>query len=80
MIALINGLRMRSGKRPLGFLNPFLYKNSDSFRDVKKSVTQSGHRGWCGSPEFATLPGWDATTGLGSPSYPKLRDAAMRLP
>jgi tripeptidyl-peptidase-1 len=26
MFALVNGLRMREGKRPLGFLNPFLYK------------------------------------------------------
>ena len=34
VFAQLNDLRLASGKPPLGFLNPFIYRNSDAFYDV----------------------------------------------
>ena len=56
LIALINE---RMGK-PVGFVNPLLYRNpggADDFHDIT-----SGNNG-----AYAAGPGWDACTGLGSP-------------
>jgi kumamolisin len=57
LIALMN---QRLGK-PLGFLQPVIYAlppSADAFRDIT-----SGSNG-----AFSAGPGWDAVTGLGSPS------------
>lgn len=57
LIALLN---QRLGK-PLGFLQPVIYalpESADAFRDIT-----SGSNG-----AFSAGPGWDAVTGLGSPS------------
>jgi kumamolisin len=57
LIALLN---QKLGK-PLGFLNPTLYKlpsTADAFHDIT-----TGSNG-----AFSAGPGWDAATGLGSPS------------
>lgn len=35
MITLINEERLAKGKRPVGFLNPTLYKNPQAFNDVR---------------------------------------------
>ncbi len=54
--------------RPLGFLQPALYglpQTSDAFHDIT-----SGSNG-----AFAAGPGWDAATGLGSPSGENLLQA-----
>ena len=34
VFAKLNDIRLRGGKPPLGFLNPFLYKNAGTFNDV----------------------------------------------
>lgn len=34
IFAKLNGVRIAAGKPPLGFLNPFIYQNMDSFNDV----------------------------------------------
>ncbi|KAH8688998.1 putative protease S8 tripeptidyl peptidase I [Talaromyces proteolyticus] len=76
MINLINGERISAGKSPLGFLNPFLYKNSDLFNDVV-----GGYNWGCNAEvAFYASKGWDPVTGLGTPNYPKLRDALLNLP
>lgn len=72
LFARLNALRAGSGKPPLGFLNPFIYKNPGAFNDVSLGVnTGEGKEG------FAAIEGWDAATGLGTPNFPKLKAAAM---
>jgi kumamolisin len=64
LIALLN---QKLGK-PLGFLQPALYalpKSSDAFHDIT-----SGSNG-----AFSAGPGWDAASGLGSPSGENLLQA-----
>lgn len=75
IISLINDQRMASGKSPLGFLNPFLYANADIFTDVT-----SGNNPGCSTPGFSAAAGWDPITGLGTPDYQKLLQAALALP
>ncbi len=64
LIALLN---QKLGK-PLGFLQPIIYalpETSDAFNDIT-----SGSNG-----AFSAGPGWDAASGLGSPSGENLLDA-----
>jgi hypothetical protein len=56
-----------------------------AFKDI--STTQARyHEPWntaggvCGMPTFDASSGWDPMTGLGSLSYPAMRDAALKLP
>lgn len=70
IIALLNDELVSSGKAPLGFLNPWLYKRGNrGFRDITK-----GHVNACGTVSaFPAGKGWDAATGYGVPNYAKLR-------
>lgn len=67
--------RLQAGKSTLGFLNPFLYENAGAFNDVT-----SGHNPGCGTQGFNAAKGWDPVTGLGTPNFPKLLEAALALP
>jgi kumamolisin len=53
LLALVNA---RCG--PVGFINPKIYANASACRDIT-----SGN-----NPGFSASPGWDACTGLGSPT------------
>ncbi|KAJ7742291.1 family S53 protease-like protein [Mycena metata] len=72
VIALLNDELIAAGKSPLGFLNPFLY--SPAGRAALNDVSDGKNPG-CGTSGFNATVGWDPVTGLGSPSYPKLRTA-----
>lgn len=77
MIALINAARQQSGKGPVGFINPALYLFE---KEVMSDITDGFNEG-CGiSPAFLATPGWDATTGLGTPDFEKLLSLFMKLP
>lgn len=77
VIALLNDLRLAAGKSTLGFLNPFIYENADSFNDITSGSNEGcGFRGG-GWPATA---GWDAVTGVGTPNYKKLAAAVATLP
>ncbi|CEJ86547.1 hypothetical protein VHEMI04137 [[Torrubiella] hemipterigena] len=70
IIALLNDYRVANGKAPLGFLNPFLYKNSvRGIRDIRQGNNVDCH----GKPAFPAKYGWDASTGLGVPDFAKLK-------
>lgn len=71
IIGLINAELLAAGKRPLGFLNPWMYYNSWAFNDIN-----NGSNPGCGTDGFPALKGWDPVTGLGSPNYKYLRLAA----
>jgi kumamolisin len=65
LTALINEARSSKGQQPLGFANTLFYQNPQAFNDIT-----SGNNG-----AFSAGPGWDATTGLGSPKGQALRQA-----
>lgn len=70
IIALLNDYLVANGKAPLGFLNPFLYKNSvRGIRDIRQGNNIDCH----GKPAFPAKYGWDASTGLGVPDFAKLK-------
>ncbi|PRP86510.1 hypothetical protein PROFUN_05292 [Planoprotostelium fungivorum] len=78
MISIINGIRLKNGKKPLGFINPLLYKAAtipNAFYDV---VSGSNRFGRC--PGFHAVAGWDPITGLGTPNFVVLAKYAISLP
>lgn len=62
---IVAGINADRGK-PLGFLHAGLYASASAFRDITSGDNKSGTIG------YTAGPGWDACTGLGSPS-PSLR-------
>lgn len=63
LLALINQSRRVSGKAPLGFVSPALYRLGRS--EVFHDITQ-GNNSVDGIAGYACGPGWDAVTGWGS--------------
>jgi tripeptidyl-peptidase-1 len=77
-MALLNDIRLASGKSSLGFLNPFIYQNAASFNDVTRGAGEG-----CGLGKqkgFPAAKGWDPVTGVGTPNYQKLKQAVLALP
>ncbi|MHB2017122.1 MAG: S53 family peptidase, partial [Candidatus Xenobia bacterium] len=61
----LTALLAEGAGRPLGYLNPFLYQHPEAFHDIRV-----GNNG-----DFSAAPGWDATTGQGSPDGSRLLEA-----
>jgi tripeptidyl-peptidase-1 len=74
LIAKLNEELLSAGKPPLGFVNPLFYKNPNAFNDVTKG-NNNGRNGGTGG--FDAAPGWDPTTGLGTPDFEKLKTVVM---
>jgi kumamolisin len=62
LFARINQALVQNGKSRVGFVNAALYQNPSAFHDIL-----SGNNG-----AFSAGPGWDPTTGLGSPDGGKI--------
>lgn len=79
VIGLLNAHRLENGGSPIGFANPLLYqmhKNHPSaFNDVTSGNNKCTERGQCCSTGFYAAPGWDATTGLGTPNVGEMINA-----
>lgn len=75
LINLINEDRLNAGKKPIGFLNPIMYKNPGMFNDI----TEGSNPG-CGTQGFPASKGWDPVTGLGTPNYPRMHEVLKALP
>jgi len=75
LVSLLNEARLQKGGKPLGFLNPFLYKNAAAFNDITTGSSEG-----CSDGGWPAKEGWDAVTGLGTPNYAKLVQAALDLP
>lgn len=71
LVAQLNDELMQKGEAPLGFLNPWLYANPSMFTDVV-----SGSNPYQKCDGFFAAKGWDPVTGLGTPIYPKMKDAS----
>ncbi|KAJ3802871.1 subtilisin-like protein [Lentinula aff. detonsa] len=72
MVALVNDRLIAAGKPVLGFLNPFLYNNTQIFTDITAGLPNAG----CGTGGFNATAGWDPITGLGTPNFLKMLEAA----
>ncbi|KAK0775378.1 hypothetical protein LTR91_024716 [Friedmanniomyces endolithicus] len=75
VITLINQQRTLIGKRPVGFINPVLYQNPGVLNDITNGSNPN-----CGSSGFPAVKGWDPSTGLGTPNYPKMLELFLSLP
>ncbi|KAI0676454.1 family S53 protease-like protein [Trametes maxima] len=69
MVALVNDRLLASERKPLGFLNPLLYRPNAT--SVFNDITEGNNPG-CGTDGFTALEGWDPVTGLGTPDFTKL--------
>ena len=75
VVALVNDALIASGKAPLGFMNPWLYRRGyKAFTDIT-----SGVNGGCNTTGFPTRKGWDAVTGFGTPIFPEMVKLAMMI-
>ena len=74
VVAKLNDARLRAGMAPMGFINPFLYSlmGTSAFNDV--TVGENKDVGYVG---FRPVQGWDAATGLGTPNYQRMEEAAL---
>jgi len=77
MVGLINEARIQAGGKAMGFLNPFIYKNMDSFTDVTKGNNAIGRGEYTLPYGFNCTKGWDPITGVGTPVFDKLLKAAL---
>ncbi|KAH8695789.1 tripeptidyl-peptidase 1 precursor [Phaeosphaeriaceae sp. PMI808] len=72
IIQMLNSERISSGKKGLGFLNPWLYNTASSgFTDITSGKI-SGCSGQISGAGFSAVKGWDPATGLGTPNYSAL--------
>ena len=73
IISLLNDIRLKAGKKTLGFLNPLLYQKlqGQGFFDIIKG-TNRGEDLFCRG--FSATKGWDAASGWGSPNFGILKD------
>jgi len=80
MVSLLNDARMAAGKKPLGFLNPFVYQNAAAFTDITVGSDKVGRGGEKLKYGFNCSKGWDPVTGLGTPIFGALLKAALAAP
>jgi subtilase family serine protease len=77
IVTLLNDYVISKSKKPLGFLNPLLYKMAATapqcFNDITVGdniCTEDGCSSSCYG--FTCAKGWDPVSGLGSPVYPAM--------
>ncbi|PRP86285.1 tripeptidyl peptidase I precursor [Planoprotostelium fungivorum] len=80
MVSIINGLRLKAGKKPVGFINPLLYKAATVTQGRAYYDVTSGNNGDWLCPGFDAVKGWDPVTGLGTPNFDVLGKYAVSLP
>jgi len=78
MISLLNEARIKAGKPAMGYLNKFLYQNSDAFTDITVGTNAIGRGTGPLKYGFPCAKGWDPATGLGTPDFAKLLAAALK--
>ncbi|KAF8265638.1 peptidase S8/S53 domain-containing protein, partial [Lactarius quietus] len=65
IFSLLNDHSLSRGKKPLGFLNPWLYAlGVEGMNDIT-----SGSNPGCKTEGFLAISGWDPVTGLGTPDF-----------
>eukprot|EP01034_Spumella_vulgaris_P024355 gene24355-30684_t len=81
MISLVNARRLREGKTSLGWLNPALYANYQSFvNDITSGSNNCAAGGKvCCDAGYNAATGWDPVTGLGSVNFTKFSDVLTSI-
>ncbi|KAF8258883.1 subtilisin-like protein [Lactarius quietus] len=69
IFSLLNDYLLSKGRKPLGFLNPWLY----GLGVVGMNDIKSGSNPGCGTEGFSAVAGWDPVTGLGTPDFLNLK-------
>ncbi|KAF8264977.1 subtilisin-like protein [Lactarius quietus] len=69
IISLLNDHQLANGRKPLGFLNPWLYDQGIKGLNDITSGTNPG----CKTEGFSATVGWDPVTGLGTPRFVELQ-------
>merc|ERR1711881_810611 len=77
LISLINDALVAKGKKPLGFLNPWIYKTAHAYNDVTIGTDKINRYGLPVPYGFNTAAGWDPVTGLGTPMFEEMLKDAM---
>mmetsp|Transcript_19646 Transcript_19646/g.21860 ORF Transcript_19646/g.21860 Transcript_19646/m.21860 type:complete len:590 (+) Transcript_19646:17-1786(+) len=84
IITLLNDKRLDAGKKPLGFLNPLLYKmqaeNPSAYQDITEGTNKCTSGGVCCKDGYGCSKGWDPPTGLGTPNYGEMAKYIANLP
>ena len=80
MVSLVNAARLDAGKSALGFLNPTIYANGDTFvNDVTSGENNCCASKVCCDEGFYASTSWDPLTGFGSVNYAKFYDIFFNL-
>jgi len=83
VLGLLNSYRLAAKLPVIGFANPLLYQvyaeAPDAFTDIVQGNNFCTEDGCACTNGFSAAPGWDATTGLGSPVFPKLLAAVKAI-
>ena len=76
IVAILNDVRLQSGKKTLGFLNPLLYQKlmGKGFNDI----TEGSNSGGLSCDGFKATQGWDPASGWGSPNFGLLKTLVMQ--
>jgi len=69
IVSLLNDALLAKGRKPLGFLNPWIY----SLGKYGLNDITTGSNPGCGTQGFNATKGWDPVTGFGTPDFSKLR-------
>ena len=77
MVGLLNEARIQAGKKPMGFLNPWLYQHPECFTDIVKGDNRIGRGTFDLKYGYNATKGWDPVTGLGTPRFGMLLAAAL---
>lgn len=79
MVSLLNEARLAKGMSSMGYLNPWLYQNEHMFNDVEEG-TNDILGGTIGGVMYGynCTKGWDPVTGLGTPDFHRMLDAALK--
>ncbi|KAI5367148.1 putative peptidase S53, activation domain, Sedolisin domain, peptidase S8/S53 domain superfamily [Septoria linicola] len=69
VLTQVNDALLAAGKRPVGFLNPLLYKTKGcGFTDTTKGSSTG-----CDTDGFPAGKGWDVASGWGTPNFEAIR-------
>lgn len=76
LVSLMNEARLAKKMPPMGYLNPWLYKNPQVFTDITLGDNAFGRGPFRTPYGFNCTQGWDPVTGLGTPRFDKMLAAA----
>merc|ERR1712226_490723 len=76
LVSLLNEARLAKKMPAMGYLNPWLYKHADAFKDITRGDNFRGRGPFVEPYGFNCTVGWDPVTGLGTPLFDKMLSAA----